>query len=334
MKPVFPATEREAKASISERVRRSPQMVEVAKGLIFEMAKTQEFSDHLIASVLTTHRVWPPGELIIHKLVDSIPGIRSVAESFSWKIACAEAIRSLIQSGHLQALDSHLIQLSFNVMAFYGFPGSGGNKGGIFFDELGASVPNRVRRGQFISTHEPLLSEPDLYLQNIAIANIDQSVRVALDEAVSCFRQDLFNSAAAMLGSASEGSWIDFGTSLIATIPPADQASVQAQIADFRNSRNGVMKRIDAVVAIYKNQKLSSQIASTSGIDPARLDGVRAWSDTIRDSRNTIHVGYRPTTPNTYDKVAELLLATPSNLRALYAIKATADASPAQSAAP
>jgi hypothetical protein len=52
------------------------------------------------------------------------------------------------------------------------------------------------------------------------------------------------------------------------------------------------------------------------------------WSDAVRDSRNTIHFGVAPTTPNTYEKVAALLLGAVPNVRVLYQVKNAADAMP------
>jgi hypothetical protein len=326
MEEPFPATESQAKNAIGQSVRHSVQMVAVAKALIFERAKSSEFSDNLIQSVLTTHRAWAPTELFFHKQIDSTPGIRAVAEVFSWRIACAKAILSLIRSGRLLEMGTARISQPLHVGAFFGYPGSGGHRTSLIFSDLDIHVPQHVRQAPPpFESAEPLLSEPDLYLQDLRIDNLDESVRAALDEAVKCFRQDLFNAAATMLGSASEGGWLDLGASLIAAVPPADRADVKQHIKEIENFRNGVMRRIDGVIALYENQELFSTAALACGVKPGKLADVRSWSDTVRDSRNTIHVGHTPATPNTYDKVAELLLATPSNLRLLYKVKAAAD---------
>ena len=79
---------------------------------------------------------------------------------------------------------------------------------------------------------------------------------------------------------------------------------------------------------MYERKDCFPTVATKCGIRPAELRQVEHWSDTLRDSRNTIHFGVAAATPNTYEKVAVLLLASVLNLRALYAIKDAADSFP------
>ncbi len=312
-----------------DSLRFSPMMIAVAKGLIYQLAEKEQFCETLILSVLSKHRIWPPSQLIFHKMIDSTQGIRSVAECFSWRVACAEAINELIRSGYLVAIDKNVIKLQFYVKAIYGFEESSSHIAHLIFKDLTQQVPQRVRRGSSPAhDEEALLSEPDLYLQDLRITNLNELVKAALEEAVMCFRQDLFNAAAVMLGSATEGAWIDLGESLIAAVPAMDRESVNSQVKAIRNFRNGVISRINAIIALYDKQQLFAGIASSSGIKRPDLDKVKAWSNTVRDSRNTVHIGHQPDSPNTYDKVAELLLATPMKLRLLYSAKAAVDSLP------
>ena len=58
----------------------------------------------------------------------------------------------------------------------------------------------------------------------------------------------------------------------------------------------------------------------SSGCRPTNLNSVALWADVVRDSRNAIHYGTEPSSPNNYEKVAVLLLGASQNLRILYAI--------------
>jgi len=93
------------------------------------------------------------------------------------------------------------------------------------------------------------------------------------------------------------------------------------------------MKKIQAVTQLYERQDLA-HLHSLSNIGPQELRGVVQWSDLVRGSRNTIHFGVQPATPDTYEKVSVLLLSATSNLRILYSVKAAADSSSNTTAQP
>ena len=96
----------------------------------------------------------------------------------------------------------------------------------------------------------------------------------------------------------------------------------------------GTMKKIQAVIQLYERHDLFSVVYSVSDIKPPELRGVQVWSDQVRDSRDTIHFGVAPATPNTYEKVAALLLGVALNLKVSYLVKAAADAHPASGSGP
>lgn len=54
------------------------------------------------------------------------------------------------------------------------------------------------------------------------------------------------------------------------------------------------------------------------------IESVVIWSEVLREARNAIHFGVKPVIPNTYEKVAVLLLAAAGNLAKLYHIKRVA----------
>jgi hypothetical protein len=154
-------------------------------------------------------------------------------------------------------------------------------------------------------------------------------VEESLREAVRCLRFDLFTAAAAMLGKASEGAWLDLAGSLLSAIAPADQAKVLNQRRNLESPVIGISKKIDEVIALYQRQDLYKNVSQTSGVALQDLRTAAVWSDTVRDSRNTMHFGVQPSIPNTYDKVVALLMGAVPHLRTIYKLKRAADAATA-----
>jgi hypothetical protein len=90
----------------------------------------------------------------------------------------------------------------------------------------------------------------------------------------------------------------------------------------------GTYRKIEAVLTIFAHQEIFGPVSKAAGVKLEELRVISIWSDAVRDSRNTIHFGVAPTTPNTYEKVAALLLGAVPNVRALYKVKIAADAAP------
>jgi hypothetical protein len=208
-------------------------------------------------------------------------------------------------------------------------PGSGGTSSGWQFSEYDLPVPSRVRRApSTIEEPNQFLSEPDLYLHTMGVSTMHPEVSRAFVEAVRCFRQELFTASLAMLGKASEGAWLDLAASLIAVVPAVEEAKYSKQRTILEDPMIGTYKKIEAVLAIFDHQDLFSEISKSSGVRLQELRSVAVWSDAVRDSRNTIHFGVTPATPNTYEKLAALLLGAVANVRVLYRVKDAADVRP------
>jgi hypothetical protein len=188
-------------------------------------------------------------------------------------------------------------------------------------------LPGRVRRALSVEgTSNQFLTEPDLYLNTLGIPNMHTEVSAAFSEAVRCFRHELFTASVTMLGKASEGAWLELGSSLLAAVAPGQEPKFGKQKAALEDPMIGTFKKIRAVLAIYDHQDVFGSIALDSGIRVEELRSAAVWSDAVRDSRNTIHFGVSPATPNTYEKVAVLLIGAVPNVRVLYRVKAASDA--------
>ncbi len=319
-------TTQEAYKLICERVSVTPQHVVLAKGIIIHAAGKEDNSDKIIAEVLKTNQVEMPKEVVLHPSVDAMPAIIAASEAITWRLAAAEAIWSLIHHGFLipmgipQGVPPTLTWTTV-------IPGSGGEASGWTFDGLFLQYPALVKPAPSLQgASSQFLGEPDLYLNTMNIQNMHKDISDAFREAVKCFRHELFTAAITMLGKASEGAWLELGSSLIAAVPQGAEKSLQKQKAQLEDPMEGTFKKIKAVIAIYERQDVFGTIAKVSGIRLEELRSVAVWSDAVRDSRNTIHFGVQPSTPNTYEKVAALLIGAVPHIRILYRLKGSADA--------
>ena len=310
---------------ICERVSVTPQRVVLAKGIILNTAGKENDSDRIIAKVLKANGVEMPHTVVIHPSVDPMPAIIAASESMSWRVASAEAIWSLIHHGFLVPMAQPQGQaptLSWTTVV----PGSGGESSGWTFDSFFLPYPACVKRAPSLEgASNQFLAERDLYLSTMNVPNMHRDISDAFREAVKCFRYELFTSAITMLGKASEGAWLELGSSLITAVPQGQEQKFRKQKAQLEDPMEGTLKKIKAVITVYEQQDVFETIARASGIRLEELRSVAIWSDAVRDSRNTIHFGVHPSTPNTYEKVSALLIGAVPHIRVLYRLKDSAD---------
>ena len=318
----------DAERQIRQRIIVTPQRVMIAKAIILELAKTVSSSDELIAGVLKANAVVLPRPVVLHESVDTQASIVAVGEALTWRLAAAEAIWSLIHAGFFFPLTDPRGE-SASVDWTTVTPGSGGMSSGWRFDECLLPVPGRVRRApSLVGAPDQFLAEPDLYLHSLGIPNMHVEVAASFIEAVKCFRAELFTASLTMLGKASEGSWLELGEALLRVVPPAEEGKYARQRSILDDPMKGTFRKIEAVLTIYEHQELFSQVAKASGVRLQELRSVAVWSDAVRDSRNTIHFGVAAAVPNTYEKLAALLIGAVPNVRILYRVKEAADALP------
>jgi hypothetical protein len=310
---------------ICEQVSVTPQRLVVAKAIVFDKCATSATSGTLLNAVLTANGAEMPKQIVLHQTVDPIPAIAAASDALSWRLAASEALLSLVHFSFLIPLsppEGSVPHLDWTTI----IPGSGGTSGGWGFEEFFIPLPGRVRRAPSLDgTNNQFLSEPDLYLNTFGISNMHRDVAEAFREAVKCFRNDLFTAAVTMLGKASEGAWLELGASLLASLPTGQETKFAKQKAVLEDPMIGTFKKIEAVIAIYEHQDVFRPIVQASGIRLQELRSVAVWSDAVRDSRNTIHFGVSAAIPNTYEKLAALLIGAVANVRILYRLKKAAD---------
>lgn len=324
----------EAKKAISAGIRVTPQLVTIAKAIILEHAKTTTSTEKLLDQLLRANGAAVVRPLVVHESVDITAAIRSTSEALSWRLAGGEAIWALVHAGLLLPLTNDLRGDAVNIDWTTVAPGGGGGmSGGWTFAEARLPIPSSVR---VAPSHEAapdlFLAAPDLYLHSLGVPTMHPDVAAAFAEAVKCFRLELYTASIAMLGKASEGSWLELGEALLDAIPISDLPRYSKQKTVLEDPMTGPAKKAAAVIALYDHLELFGAIARASGVRPQELKRVYVWSDAVRDSRNTVHFGVHPSVPNTYEKIAALLIGAVPNVQILYLVRDTVRMHAAQQA--
>jgi hypothetical protein len=319
----------QADKELRARIAVTPQRVTIAKALLLEaVGDIATNTDELLASVVKANgSPWPLPKLVIHESVDTLAGVKLVADAIGWRLAAIEALWALIHSGLIFSMAGareHEISVEWTTVT----PGSGGgNSAGFRLSETALPVPDRVKRApSFAQRKTQFLAEPDLYLHTFAVDNMHPQVSESFAEAVRCFRAELYTASLTMLGRASEGAWLELGEALLRLVPATEQKRYSKQRDALEDPMLGTMKKVGAVITMYEHQELFDHVAKQSATRVQELREVANWSDTVRDSRNTIHFRVDAAVPNTYEKLGVLLLGAVPNVRTLYRVKAIADA--------
>jgi len=249
---------------------------------------------------------------------DPRPELDRVVRYSTLRLALLEAVRELIAVGILWPSSGHMQEWGESIPWTTVAPGGSGSSSGWSMGELQVQGPTKVRRAIW-SEPRSELSDGDLLVRSLDTADLHPGIAEALHQAVHCLRLELYLPAIAMLGAASEGAWTELGRSLAALFP--GDKEVSQDLDKITGFNLGVAKKIDLVL------KLFGKACSEKGLNGGRrqdLLRISQWSDLVRDGRNALHWDTDATIPNTYEKVATLLLGAASNIGLLYEVRATA----------
>ena len=307
---------------LENQIRVTPQKVTIAKGHIVNHFKPD--TSAVIQDFLKAVEAAAPDKLTIHLTMDTENTIKTAAQTLSWTLAGCEAIWGLISSGLLIPASSHLQSLMPHVSYMTGTERSG-TKGGLSLEHLSLPVPNSILLPPSVSKGErQTLTDPDLYLHSLEIPDIDKEVEDSLRESVRCFKHGLFLACLTMLGRASEGAWIELGLRLCDITLPTAPRNANKTKEKLEDPFVGVGKKILETVKLYQRKDIFDNIHKVSGVKPQDLNNAMVWADAVRESRNSVHYGVEPSMPNTYEKIAALLIGGVPHLRLLYGIRAAA----------
>jgi hypothetical protein len=199
-----------------------------------------------------------------------------------------------------------------------------GSTGGINLNHLALPIPSLILLPPSISRGErQTLTDPDLFLYALEIPNIDKEVEESLRESVRCFKHGLFLACLTMLGRASEGAWIELGLALCTIKQSKSQINSKKIKERLEDPFVGVGKKIFETAQLYQRTDVFENLHKESGVKPQDLNNVVIWADAVRESRNSVHYGAEPSMPNTYEKIAVLLIGSVPHLRLLYKIRET-----------
>ena len=313
-------TEQQIRMAILKAVAVTRQKILIAKA--FMLKQFQADTTALLNQFLASVEARTPEKVVIHPSVDADAAVKTVAESFSWRLAFGEAVLQLIHAGVLLDAGNSTIGVVPHVAWTTVIPGSGGTSSGWHFDELAVNVPQRVSiaPSQRTGEYQPL-SDPDLFMKELMIPDLNPVIESALREAVRCFRHDLYVAALAMLGKASEGAWIELGVALASAIPSAPKFDQSKVKEGFEDPFVGIGKKILDALRLYEDPRFPDALRKESGVRIQDLRNAVIWADAVRESRNSIHYGAEPLMTNCYEKVAALLIGAIPNFKLLTALR-------------
>jgi hypothetical protein len=305
---------------LEEQVRVTSQQVTIAKGYIINHFNSD--TSTVIRDFLKSVEAAPFENLIVHLTLDTEQSIKAVAQTLSWTLAGCEAIWGLISSGFLLPASSNLRSPVPTSVIYTTVIQGSGTTGGLSLDRFSLLVPALICLPPSISRGErQLLTDPDLFLHSLEIANLDKEVEESLRESVRCFKHELFLACLTMLGRASEGAWIELGLALCAEAPTTASINIKKIKEKLEDPFVGIGKKINETAQLYQRSDVFDKLHNECGVKPQDLNNVIVWADAVRESRNSVHYGAEPSMPNTYDKLAALLIGCVPHLRLLYKIR-------------
>ncbi len=313
--------EQEARLRLLDLVNVSYQHVVMAKLFLLETEGNTPFqTDNLIRDFTRLQQVSLPERIVIGSSVDLFSQLNQAADYLTNALALVQGVWSLIHEGYFIP-GERIARTALSIRWTSIVPGDSGG-GGWPLEELAITQPYEVFKSpQYRKVQLESFGSADLFVLEAGIGNTDEEIIEAVQDAIRCFRNELYRPCVTMLSKAMEGAWIELGLSL------AQHSQRVQKIEASLKSDNGIAGKITLILKLYENAELDLVVKS-SGIKPAQLQHVNIWSDVVREARNAIHFGVAPTIPNSYEKVSVLLLAAATNLKLLYTIKRAADDCP------
>jgi hypothetical protein len=267
----------------------------------------------------------PPKEVNLDDDAGCEATLRAYCEHMRCRTAAIEALWTLLNQGVFFPLSN---DPATNFEANLAWRNSRGGGGLGPFDYLRASAPRQVQQTSILRADSgQVLSDGDLYVNDLGISDVHPLVLESLREAVRCYRLDLYVPCLAMLARAVEGAWTELGIALLDALPEGEQANVEKARRDLGNPQHALSRRVQDVCKQYARQQFFQPLWKTTRLTADDLrDTAALWTDQVRDSRNVLHHEYKPATANTLEKVGILLMAAVPRLRDLYKIRDAAQA--------
>lgn len=315
--------DQEIESAIRASVNVSRQQVTLAKAIILESAKSKTSPLALIQQVMQKNGVSLTIPVVFGK-EDDASVIKAISIYLSWHVAACEAILALVHAGLLFGEGEGRDSLSSFRWQRVGPNTSSSSSWN--FESFSVPVPQNLARSlSSQSDKNSFLIEPDLYVSTLGVSSMHADVEASFVEAVKCFRAELYTASIVMLGRASEGAWLELGEALLKALPTSRENKYAKQREALESPMMGPLKKVSAVLEIYEHKDDFAAVWEASKVRALDLKTVATWSDSVRDSRNTIHFGVASAIPNTYEKLAALLIGAVPMIRTLYQVKSAAN---------
>jgi hypothetical protein len=245
---------------IVDRVDVSKLLVSSAEAFFLENVSRRAAVKALLDKLLSHHEAKWPEEVVLDPQASEHDAVPEVARVISIKLAGVEAIWRLIHSGQFLQTSSTLSNIRMSLEWTTGSISSGWQ-----FHEFEIPYPSSVIKA-FSSASPEILSNHDLYIHELGIADMSGEIEQALREAVICFSAGLYTPCAAMLGSASEGVWEEVGYSLAQAVRPADYSKASKLEATLSNPFYSVTRKMQTVYSFYADRNLMEQVWERSQV--------------------------------------------------------------------
>lgn len=322
--------EHEAEAEIRSRTNVTNQIVTFAKAFLYNLDGIGPYNpSHLIQEFAKNQGYGLPEKVVLHPNVDPYPSIEQTAGYARCTMALAEAMWVLIYSGYFwyfSPIERGRIDQQWTTVV----PGGGGTTSGWTFNDLSYDLPRELwKTPSHRADKSEILTDPDIFLNKAHIQNANEEVIEAIGDAILCFKHGLYRAAVTMLGKAMEGAWIEMGCS----ITEASLQGIERKeriIQRLQDDSVSVPAKVKQILDVYKNRDLCGDIIKETEISPSSMEGIVVWSNVLREARNAIHFGVKPTIPNSYEKVSVLLIDGAKNFSLMYRIKDVSDRISAQ----
>ncbi len=235
-----------------------------------------------------------------------------IASHYSKALAFVEAVNELISYNIYMPNNQSVscINTSLSIS-------SKGYSSSISFNQYNVLVPRGMIKS-YSYRNEVHIFDADIYISNLNISNAHTEVKEAISESILCFQAKLYQPSIVMLGKAIEGAWIELGIALMKYDKSNPQMSNKF-IEDLKGY-DGINKKIKKIAQTYENRPVYGDIYKKTGITSKHLTETMIWSDVVRESRNAIHFDIEQVIPNSYEKVATILLSAPKHLKSIYRI--------------
>lgn len=274
-----------------------------------------------ISSYLGYVNASEPKKLDLGRGEDWSQELDRVVRYYSQGLAACQAIWELVHSNVLIRNSENQVG---GLRPSIGFT-TGGFSSSYKFDDFQILVPRTLCSAPSVSNrHADVLTDADLFLNQVGYTNLDPLIESALRDAVECYAMELYTPCVAMLGKASEGLWAELGTALSNGAKNSTAQDAVDLAISVQSPFVSVATKIDEVCKFYEDAAQCGDIVKASRVRPKQLNEVRNWSDIVRDSRNFVHFGATPLVVNTYEKVGCLLLAASHHVQTASTIVAAA----------